>query len=53
MCSCCCSVTKLWLTLCDPHGLQHTQASPSFTISVSLLKLVSIGVCYLVNRNNL
>ena len=24
-CCCCCSVAQLWLTLCDPHGLQHAR----------------------------
>ena len=28
-------------TLCDPHRLQHTRLSLSFTISQSLLKLIS------------
>ena len=37
----CCSVAKLCLTLCDPWTAAH-QASPSFTISQSLLKLMSI-----------
>ena len=41
-CSCCCySVTKLCLTLCDPITAAH-QPSLSFTISRSLLKLMSI-----------
>ena len=37
----CCSVTKSCLTLCDPMDYS-TQASLSFTISWSLLKLMSI-----------
>ena len=37
---CCCSVTKSCLTL-QPHGLHASpEASPSFTISWSLLKLI-------------
>ena len=35
---CCCSITKLCLTLCDPWTAAH-QASLSFTVSWSLLKL--------------
>ena len=38
---CCCSVTQSCLTL-RPHGLQHTQAPLSSTVSWSLLKLGSI-----------
>ena len=38
---CCCLVTQSWPTFWDPHGLQHTRASLSFTISQSLLKLIS------------
>ena len=38
--SCCCSVAQLYPTL-QSHGLQH-QASLSFTVSQSLLKLMSI-----------
>ena len=30
------------LTLCDPHGLQHAELSPSSTVSRSLLKFMSI-----------
>ena len=37
---CCCSVTKLCPTLCDPTAAH--QASLSFTISLSLLKCMSI-----------
>ena len=39
---CYCSVTKLCLTLWDPPWTAANQASLSFTISQSLLKLVSI-----------
>ena len=39
--SCYCSVAQPCLTLCDPWTAAH-QASPSFTISQSLLKLMSI-----------
>ena len=38
---CCCSVTQSCLTLCDPLIAAH-QASLTFTISWSLLKLMSI-----------
>ena len=38
---CCCSVAKWCLTLCDPMKATY-QASLSFTISQSLLKLISI-----------
>ena len=38
---CCYSVSQSCLTLCDPMDSAH-QASPSFTISQSLLKLMSI-----------
>ena len=38
---CCCSVTQSCLTLCNPMDYS-TQASLSFTISWSLLKLTSI-----------
>ena len=37
--SCCCSVTKSCLILCDP--MDYSQTSLSFTISQSLLKLMS------------
>ena len=41
--NCCyCSVTQSCLTLCNPWTAAH-QASPSFTISQSLCKLMSIG----------
>ena len=39
---CCCLVTQSCPTFWDPHGLQHTRTSLSFTISQSLLKLMSI-----------
>ena len=39
--SCCCSVAKSCLTVCNPLDSAH-QASLSFTISWSLLKLMSI-----------
>ena len=39
--TCCCSVTKSCPTFCDPMDCRH-QASLSFTISRSLLKLMSI-----------
>ena len=39
---CCCLVTKLCPTLCDPW-IAARQAFLSFTISQSLLKLMSIG----------
>ena len=42
MSCCCCSVTQLCLTLCDPMDYAAHQASLSFVISQSLLKLVSI-----------
>ena len=38
---CCCSVTQLCLSLCDPMDCSM-QASLSFTITQSLLKLMSI-----------
>ena len=37
-----CSVARSYLTLCDPMDSIACQASLSFTISLSLLKLVSI-----------
>ena len=40
-CCCCCSVTRLCLTLCDPMDCS-TQVSPSFSVSWSLLELMSI-----------
>ena len=40
ICCCCCPVAKLCTTLCDPHGLQHAKASPSFTIYQSLFKFI-------------
>ena len=39
---CCCSVTKLYLTHCDPMTAAH-QAPLPFTISWNLLKFMSIG----------
>ena len=39
---CCLSVAKLCLTLCDPVDCSAHQASLSFTISWSLLKLTSV-----------
>ena len=39
---CCLSVAKLCLTLCDPVDCSARQASLSFTISWSLLKLMSV-----------
>ena len=43
---CCCLVIKLYLMLCEPMNPAH-QASLSFTVSESLLKLVSIGTSIL------
>ena len=40
-CFCCCSIAQSCLTLCDPMD-SALQASLSFTISLSLLKLMSI-----------
>ena len=48
-CCCCCSVTELCLTLCDPWSVA-CQASLSFTISRSLLKIMFIGLVMLSNR---
>ena len=45
--SCCCSVTKSCLILCDP--MDYSQTSLSFTISQSLLKLMSIESVMLSN----
>ena len=39
--TCFCSVTQSCPTLCDPHGLPAHQAALSFTISWSLLRLMS------------
>ena len=40
---CYCSVAKLGLTLCDPMDcMQHSRLPMSFTITQSLLKLMSI-----------
>ena len=41
LCCCCCSVAQLCLSLCDPMDCSM-QASLSFTITQSLLKLMSI-----------
>ena len=46
--SCCCSVTKSCLILCDP--MDYSQTSLSFTISQSLLKLMSIESVMLSNH---
>ena len=46
---CCCSVTKLCLTLCHPMTATH-QAPLSSTISRSLLKFISIVSVMLSNR---
>ena len=45
----CCSVAQLCPTLCDPWTAAH-QASLSFTISQSLLKLMSIELVMLSIR---
>ena len=39
---CCCSVGQSCLTLCDPMDCAAHQASPSFTISWSFVKLMSV-----------
>ena len=39
--SCCCSVTKSCLTLCDPRGLQHARL-PRSSLSPSLRRLMLI-----------
>jgi len=44
----CCSITKLYLTLCDPMTVER-QASLSFTIPQSLLKFMSIELVMLSN----
>ena len=44
----CCSVAKSFLTLCHPTDWRH-QASLSFTISQSLLKLMSVESVMLFN----
>ena len=47
----CCLVAKLCPTLCDPMDWPHVhQASPSFTISRSLLKFMSIELVMLSNH---
>ena len=48
-CNCFCSVTKLCPTLCSHMDCRLT-GSPSFTISRSLLKLMSIELAMLSNR---
>ena len=45
----CCSVAKSFLTLCHPTDWRH-QASLSFTISQSLLKLMSVESVMLSNH---
>ena len=47
---CCCSVTKLCLTLCDPVDYIACQASLTFTISRSLLKLMPTELMMLSNH---
>ena len=48
---CCSSVIKLCLTLCNPTDTQEAhQASLSFTIAQSLLKLISIDLVMLSNH---
>ena len=49
---CCCSVTQLCPTLCNPMDCS-TQVSLSFTISQSLLKLISIELMMPSNHLNL
>ena len=46
---CCCSVTKLCLTLCNPVDAAH-KAPLSSTISQSLLKSVSVELVMLTNH---
>ena len=46
----CCSFSKLWPTLCDPMDCRAHQASLSFTISWSLLKLTSTESVMLSNH---
>ena len=46
---CCCAVTKLYLTLCDPMT-STCQASPCFTISQSLLRFMSTELVMLSNH---
>ena len=46
---CCCSVTKLYLTHCDPMTAAH-QAPLPFTISWNLLKFMSIESVMLSNH---
>ena len=47
---CCCSVAKSRPTLCDPMNCKTHQASLSFTISLSLLKLMPIELVMLSNH---
>ena len=47
---CCCSVAKSCPTLCSPMGCSTHQASLSFTISQSFLKLMSIESVMLSNH---
>ena len=47
--SCCCSVPKFYLTLCNPWTAAH-QASQSFTISQSELKFMSIELVMFSNH---
>ena len=49
LCCCCCSVNKSSLTLVSPWTAAH-QAFPSFTISQSLLKLMSTESVMLSNH---
>ena len=49
---CYCSVTKSYLTLCDPWIAAH-QAPLSFTVSQSLLKFISIEPVIRSNHLNL
>ena len=39
---CCCEIAKLCLTLCNPTNCSTCLVSLSFTISLSLLKFISI-----------
>ena len=47
---CCCSVTQLCQTLCNPMDYITCQASLPFTISWSLLKLMSIELVFPSNH---
>ena len=46
---CCCSVTKSYSHSLWPHGLQHA-LSPSFTVSQSLLRFMSVESVMLSNH---